>query len=78
MRQNAALDIAVFQDFDAVHACLPVQVALGRQCGVFRGDTDPACDPAATFERRTTLGTVGTMRTAGDTVDSGIIGRPLW
>ncbi len=38
MRQNAALDIAVFQDFDAVHACLPVQVALGRQCGVL-GDT---------------------------------------
>ena len=29
MRQNAALDIADFQDFDAVHACFPVQAARG-------------------------------------------------
>src|ERR1700679_1340076 len=27
------LDIAVFQDFDAVHACLPAPAACGWKCG---------------------------------------------
>ena len=46
MRQITALDTAVFKDFDAVHACLPVPAAGGRKCDVFTADAAPACDPA--------------------------------
>ena len=29
------VDIAVFQDFDAVHACLLAPAARGRKCGIY-------------------------------------------
>jgi hypothetical protein len=47
MRQNTALDIAVFQDFDAVHACLPVPAAHGDD-EESRGESGTAGDSGGT------------------------------
>ena len=53
MRQNPDLDIAVFQDFDAVHACFPARQAI---C-VGKAHSRPVGRlTAGRRERRTALG----------------------
>jgi hypothetical protein len=44
MGPNIALDIAVLQTFDAVHACLSGGAADLRKTWIFRAETGSTCD----------------------------------
>ncbi len=57
MRQNPDLDIAVLQDFDAVHACFPARQAIGvgachsRPVGRFTAGRRERCKPLGIARR---------------------------
>ena len=49
MRQNPALDIAEFQTFDAVHACLSGRAPDRRKTLIFTAVSAPPCDQVVVF-----------------------------
>jgi len=52
MRQNLGLDIAVFKDFDAVHACLSASASEGRRLPIRERSSAAAAVMQLSFQRR--------------------------